>query len=198
MNIGFDGMYATNGSNDSERYTRFVIEEFATDYPEHRLYVYTPNITKKTRLKLIDDLHNVEYRLPAASGFQGGLWRAFGITNCLQSDKVELYHGLNGVLPLNIAAAHVPTVLSIHEPDHHRSDVEMTWWKKTFALHRVGMSARDATRIIVYSDNTRTELYDRYGIDRGKVDIIDINRNISEQLMEIYHKAMEDYKSIHR
>lgn len=198
MNIGFDGLYATNGSSSNERYFRFVVEALATDYPELKMYVYTPKLTNKTRLTLIDELHNVEYRLPAASGFQGSLWRAFGITNCLQPDKVDLYHGLHGVLPLNIASAHVPSVVTIHEPDFEVASNAMSWWRRTLALHRVGAAVRAATRVVAFSEDTKLQLNERFDIDLAKVDIIDTVENISDQLMKVYHKAIETFNQQNR
>lgn len=198
MNIGFDGMYATNGSTDNERYFRFVVEALATDYPQHNLFVYTPKLTRKTKLNLIDELHNAEYRLPAASGFQGSLWRAFGITNCLQPDKVDIYHGLHGVLPLNIASAHVPSVVTIHEPEFEVASRDMSWWQRTLALHRVGAAVRAATRVVAFSEDTKKQLNERFDIDPAKVDLIDTVENVSDQLMKVYHKAIEVYNQQNR
>lgn len=194
MNIGLDGIYATNGSSDSERYTRYLIEALSTEYAEDKVYVYTPKVTKKTRWDVIDQLHNVEYRMPAASGFQGAMWRAFGITNCLQSDKVELYHGVNGILPMNIASAHLPTVVTIHEPDHEVPGRVTSWWKRTVALHWIGASVRAATRVIVFSENIKQQLYDRFRLDLSKVDMFDAVEDTTLQTLEVYHKAMAEFK----
>ncbi len=95
MKIGLDGVNAVANNGDSGQIK--VIETLATDYPQCTLAVYTPKVSRKTRLNLIDSLHNADYHLPAPSGFQGRLWRLFGITNCLQPDKIDVYHGLNGV-----------------------------------------------------------------------------------------------------
>ncbi len=194
MNIGFYVLFATSGASDNERYLRYVIKALANDYPEHKLYVYTTKLTKKTSLALIDELHNAEYRLPAASGFHGSMWRSFGVTNCLRPDKIDIFHGLHAVLPLNIAAAHVPTVVTLHEPDFNAvENSNMSWWQRTLALHRVGAAVRAATRIIVFSEDTRMQLKERYDVEPTKVELVDTVEKVSDQLMRIYHTAIEVY-----
>lgn len=195
MNIAYDGLYAIKGDGNGERYLRHVIKSLATDFPANKYFLYIPSITDKERLDLVEKFHNVEYHLPAASGFQGKLWRMFGVTNCLQADKIDLYHGLNGLLPLNIASAHVPTVITIHEPEASPFKRGYSWFLRTTALHLLGASVRAATRIIVYSEEARAELVARYDADPHKIDCLHSVENIAPQLMAIYDKAIEEFKN---
>lgn len=173
-----------------------VIETLATDYPQCTLAVYTPKVSRKTRLNLIDSLHNADYHLPAPSGFQGRLWRLFGITNCLQPDKIDIYHGLNGELPLNIAAAHVPTVVSITEADLQPLRKKGGWPRSHLKLYLLSESLRNATRIIADSDETKRILKEAYGIACEKINVITDRQPSASSLMTVYEAAIDTFNKL--
>lgn len=201
MNIGLDGAYAIKSGSDKDNfverseYVAHVIETLATDYPQSRLFVYTPKLSRKTRLNLIDDLHNAEYRLPAPSGFTGRMWRIFGITNCLQADKVEVYHGLNGELPLNISSAHVPTVVTIREEDLAPFDATLGLFDvvEKFKRYILKESWRNATLIIVSSEEHRCILSERFGIGRDRIEVVPASESKAGLLMSLYQKAIASF-----
>lgn len=206
MKIGLDGAYAVAENRDRVKsgkgtqdcgvcgrvgYARDVISMLATDYPQWNLSVYTPKIGRRRRLRLIDELYNVEYRLPAPSGFTGRLWRLFGITNCLLPDKVDVYHGLNGELPLNIASAHVPSVVTVSDTaifDRGAGVSEV--WKK---VRRYVMmeSCRNATVIIADTPEVKCSLMKRLGIDGSKIDVVPPSGLTAQALEGVYKKAIE-------
>ncbi len=198
MNIGLDGAYAIKSGSDKDNfverseYVAHVIETLATDYPQSRLFVYTPKLSRKTRLNLIDDLHNAEYRLPAPSGFTGRMWCIFGITNCLQADKVEVYHGLNGELPLNISSAHVPAVVTVRESDIALFDAPLGLFEVVQKIRRYILrnSWRNATFIIVSSEEHKSTLMKRFAIEESKIEVIPVAGHTAVTLMSLYQKAI--------
>ncbi len=222
MKIGIDGAYAlagnyrngkskAPGANDTElaslgreEKTREVIESLATDYPNYSLLIYTPKVGRKTRLSLIDELHNAEYRLPAPSGFTGRMWRLFGITNCLLPDKIDVYHGINGELPLNIAAGHVPTVVTVSNADifdtpAQKTEAGMYEVKKPAGIFEIGKrieqyvkreSWKNSTLIIAASTAVELALTANYGIEDSKIIVIPPSRQTAEALMGAYTKAI--------
>ena len=201
MNIGLDGAYAIKSGSDKDNfverseYVAHVIETLATDYPQSRLFVYTPKLSRKTRLNLMDDLYDAEYRLPAPSGFTGRLWRLFGITNCLQADKIEVYHGLNGELPLNISSAHVPAVVTVREVDLSLFDATLGLFDvvEKFKRYILKESWRNATLIIVSSEEHRCILSERFGIGRDRIEVVPSSEPKAGLLMSLYQKAIASF-----
>ncbi len=172
MRIGFDGKRAVSNMTGLGNYSRLVIGEIAENYPEDSIYVYTPKLKANPRLKKIESLKNVEFRLPAGSGFGGSLWRTFGVTNCLLPDKVDVYHGLSNELPLNIASSGVPSVLTMHDVIYRRMPECYSAIDRRLYDFKYGRSCRNATRIIAISQRTKEDIVELYGVDPEKVDIV--------------------------
>ena len=195
IRIGIDGAYALAGDGAAERYSRRVIEGVAGDYPGYKMMVYVAKMTHKRRLPLIDDLHNVEYRLPAPSGFTGRLWLLFGITNCLQPDKIDVYHGVAGELPLNIAAAHVATVVSL--PSDRFSAFNASGFfdiVKRFRLYVLRESLRNATLVLVSSESEKRCLVELTGLPEDKIEVLTDEAFTPEALTAIYRKAIARHR----
>ena len=172
MIIGYDGKRAVANMTGIGNYSRLVIGSVAEAYPEDKLLIYTPKLKKNPRLKLIESLHNVEFRVPPPSGFGGSLWRTFGITNHLRPDKVDIYHGLSNELPLNIRQGGVATVVTIHDVIWRVLPHTFSWADRHIDDYKYGASCRNATRIIAISENTKNDIVKYFGINPDKIDII--------------------------
>ena len=153
-------------------YSRLVIEQLAENYLHDTFYVYTPKLKKNPRLALIKSLPNVEFRLPAGSGFSGSLWRTFGISNNLAADKVDVYHGLSNELPLNIASSGVPSVVTMHDVIYRRMPECYSMFDRRIYDFKYGRSCRNATRVIALSERTRKDIEELYGVDSENIDVI--------------------------
>ena len=196
MKIGLDGAYTLRtGSSGRRNYSLDVIKLLATDYPQYSLSVYTPKISRKTRLDLIDRLHNAEYRLPAPSGFTGRLWQLFGITNCLLPDKIDVYHGLNGELPLNIAASHVPSVVTIGYTGSLPSVAGVFDIAGRLRRYVMTMSCRNATIVIAPSEEVKSDLMRLSGIEDDRIEVIPPAALTARSLVGVYEKAIEVFRT---
>lgn len=153
-------------------YSRLVIEQLAINSPTDSLLVYTPKMKDNPRLDFIKTLHNVEFRLPAPQGFQGSLWRTFGVTNNLLPDKVDIYHGLSNELPLNIRKSGVPSVVTMHDVIYRTMPECYKWIDRRLYDFKYGSSCRNADRIIAVSECTKRDVCRFYDINPDKVDVI--------------------------
>lgn len=172
MKIGYDAKRAFRNNTGIGNYCRFIIEGIGRDYPTDRLMLYTPSLTSNPRMLGIRRMGNVDFRLPAPQGFKGAMWRTFGITNNLQPDGIDIYHGLSNELPLNIRHSGVPSVVTIHD---------VSWRRLPYCYHvadryindyKYGHSARNADRIIAISERTKQDIVEFYDIDPDKIDVI--------------------------
>lgn len=172
MIIGYDGKRAVKNMTGLGNYSRLVIEAVAERFPDDRLLVYTPVLKENPRLAQIQALKNVEFRLPPPQGFKGSLWRTFGLTNNLRPDNVEIFHGLSNELPLNIASAGIPSVVTIHDVIYRRRPQCYNAIDRVLYDFKYGRSCRNATRIIAVSQRTKQDIVEIYGIDPDKIDVI--------------------------
>lgn len=172
MIIGYDGKRAINNMTGLGNYSRLVIESVALTFPASKLLVYTPKLSENPRLAEIRSLHNVEFRLPPPQGFQGSLWRTFGMTNNLRADKVEIFHGLSNELPLNIKSSGIPSVVTIHDVIYRRRPQCYNAVDRILYDFKYGRSCHNATRIIAVSQRTKDDIVEIYGVSPEKIDVV--------------------------
>lgn len=140
--------------------------------PDWSLLVYTPKMRRNPRLEAIRRLDNVEFRFPPAMGFKGALWRSFGLSNSLQADGVNIFHGLSNELPLNIRSAGVPSVVTVHDLIYRRLPSCYTLPDRVIYDFKYSRACRNADRIIAVSECTKRDIVDLYKIDPDKIDVI--------------------------
>ncbi len=172
MTIGFDGRSAMSNMTEAGNYSRLVVEQLALENPDNTLFLYTPKESGNPLLSKIRSLQNVEFRFPAQSGLKGSLWSTFGVTNNLRPDGVDLFHGLNSELPLNIASAGVPSVVTIHDVICRRIPECCSPIGRKITDYMNSHACRNATRIIAVSERTKLDIMEFYGIDEGKIDVV--------------------------
>lgn len=192
MRIGIDAGAAVCSPAPKGDYSRRVINTLAEERPDLQLQLYTPRLPRHNHVGEAAGMHNVHFALPAPSGFQGILWRLFGISNCLQPDKVDLFHGTENILPLNIASGHVPSVLSWHEAGSNASNPIA----RKINTYLTEKSIAAATRIIVESETAKLTLIEKHGASADKIDVTipsEDPREYAAQLHATYLKAISGF-----
>lgn len=193
MKIGIDGKAAMldKGKNGERR--REFIRMMADAFPDCDFYIYTPKLPKLAEAKKFRDYHNVRVCLPPPSGFGGVFWRLFGVTNNLQPDGVDLFHGIDGRLPLNIFQAGKPTVLTIDETV--LENARQKGLAAKIVHYILGKSCANAD--VILTEDLK-ELINRglvASIEQGKVRTVKSETDEfskAEAIMNIYHKLIED------
>lgn len=137
-----------------------------------KLLVYTPEMSRNSRLEPLHRLENVEFRFPPAQGFKGSLWRTFGITNNLAADRPDIYHGLSNELPLNIRSAGVKSVVTIHDLIYRRMPECYKPIDRLLYDFKYSRACRNADRIIAVSNRTKQDIVEIYGINPDKIEVI--------------------------
>lgn len=172
MIIGFDAKRAVRNFTGLGNYSRLVIEEVATARPDDLLLLYTPDLRRNPRLKKIENLKNARFVTPAETRLPKAVWRTWGITKQLRADNLSIFHGLSNELPLNIAAASIPSVVTIHDLIFLRLPYCYKPIDRTLYNYKYSKSAKSATRIIAVSERTKADITEFYGIDPDKIDVV--------------------------
>lgn len=174
MIIGFDGKRAIENNTGLGNYSRLLVDVLSEKYPDNYYLLYAPRLKENVRMLHLMEKRNVDIVTPSTPVWQmfGAAWRSNGITGILIHDKVELYHGLSGELPVNIQQFNGPTVVTIHDvifrrfPDcYHAVDRKIYDYK-------FRRSALAATRVIAISERTKKDIIEFYGIPEEKIDVI--------------------------
>lgn len=174
MKIGFDGKRAVRNLTGLGNYSRLVAESLARRFPESEMLLFTPDMRENPRLETLMQLPNVKFRLPDGNGIfaKGALWRSFGITRQLRRERVDIFHGLSNELPLNIKAARIPAVVTIHDVIYRRLPHCYSIPDRIIYNFKYGLSCRLADRIIAVSQRTKDDIVEFYGIDPDKIDVV--------------------------
>lgn len=175
MVIGFDAKRAVSNFTGLGNYSRLVIEALASRLPDDRLLLYAPRMRQSSRLAAVLEHPNVEIRLPRGAVWPrlSGLWRVHrGLTSDVMADGVELFHGLSNELPLDIARAGIPTVVTIHDLIFKHFTRGYKPIDRLIYDYKFRRAAETATRIIAVSEATRRDIISSYGISPDKIDVV--------------------------
>jgi glycosyltransferase involved in cell wall biosynthesis len=168
MHIGFDAKRAFQNSTGLGNFARDVLRILAEQRPGNRYVAYGPRL--------------VAGQVPAGVEARGpdrlfgrafpSLWRVAGLAAQLRRDRVELFHGLSGELPMGIERSGVRSVVTIHDLIFERFpelyppiDRRIYAWKSRRAAERAGL-------VIAVSEQTKQDLVERYAIRTERIRIV--------------------------
>ena len=175
MRIGFDAKRAIQNFTGLGNYSRYLIEILYRFYPDNEYILYAP---RKRSSAQFDRLLSV---CPALScTFPQGIWKKFksvwrstGITNQLQKDHIDIYHGLSNELPLNIrTCGQIKTVVTIHDLIFLRYPQCYPLIDRHIYAYKFRKACQDADTIIAISECTRRDIIQFFGIDAQKIKVI--------------------------
>lgn len=174
MKIGYDGKRAVMNNTGLGNYSRLLIEVLAEEFPGNSYRLYTPALKANPRLRSLMELENVDFVTPSTSPGRtfGALWRSRGITSQLQADGVNLYHGLSGELPVNIARSGIPSVVTVHDLIFRRYPECYNPIDRKIYDYKFRRACIDADRVIAISERTRRDIMEFYGIPEEKIDVV--------------------------
>ena len=115
MILGFDAKRFFHNKTGLGNYSRDLIRILAQYNSENNYLLYNPKPKKIDRI-LIDGKIIIE-RLPENKKDRklSSLWRLFSVSSQIKKDKVELFHGLSGEIPIGLNKTGVKIVVTIHD-----------------------------------------------------------------------------------
>ena len=166
--IGCDAKRVVCNGTGLGSYGRTLVNDLARR-DDIRLCLYAPKPGRDDLRQQVEGHPNVEFCYPKGRKL---FWRTHGIVDDLVADKVDVYHGLSGELPIGIKRAGVKSVVTIHDliflrhPEFYNyADTKIYAWKFRKTL-------KEADRIIAISGCTRRDICHYGNIDESRVDLI--------------------------
>lgn len=175
LKIGFDAKRAVRNFTGLGNYSRLVVDVLSREYPANDYRLYAPSVRQNDRLKPLVGRNNITLVTPdtAAGRAFPALWRVYGgLTSQIARDGIGLFHGLSNELPLDIARAGIPTVVTIHDLIFRRLPACYKPVDRAIYDYKFRHACENATRVIAISERTRDDIVELYGTDPGKIDII--------------------------
>ena len=170
MRIGFDAKRAYNNYSGLGNYSRYVISNICRFYPENECLLYTPGIPDKD---LFNEPDGAIIRQPGGPWRRSGsLWRSFRLSQVLNMDDIDLFHGLSNELPYGIHKTKVRSVLTIHDLIFmERPELYKPFDRKIYEK-KVRYGTRVASRIIAASEQTKEDIIRFLDVDESRISVV--------------------------
>jgi glycosyltransferase involved in cell wall biosynthesis len=171
MRIGYDAKRAFNNYSGLGNYSRYIISNMCRFYPENECLLYTPSIADPD---LFHEPEGTVVKRPKTllGKYARSYWRSVRLSHWLDEDAVDIYHGLSNEIPYGIHRSMIPSVITIHDlifmerPELYKSADRYLYTKK------VQYGARNATRIIAVSGQTRDDIIRLLKVDESRIRVV--------------------------
>ncbi|MCH5179160.1 MAG: glycosyltransferase family 4 protein [Prevotellaceae bacterium] len=172
LHIGLDAKRIVANATGLGNYGRTLANDLAM-FANIDLHLYAPDQGKQDLRQLVTERSNLHYVFSdKKNALAKALWRSKGIVRQLQHDRIDIFHGLSGELPIGIKKTGIKTVVTIHDliflrhPEYYNYlDVMLYKWK----FHKTLI---EADRIIAISECTRRDICEYAGIDEQQINVI--------------------------
>lgn len=173
--IAYDAKRLVRNRTGLGNYSRTLVGDLQHTLPPNcRLLLYAPDQGCDDLRSQVKEDRRTRYVYPTAahSSIARAVWRSWGIVKDLKRDRVDIYHGLSGELPIGIHASGIRTVVTIHDliflrhPEYY-NPIDAAVYRAKFLL-----TCREADRIIAISECTKRDIMEYGGVDASRIDVI--------------------------
>ncbi len=172
MKIGFDAKRIFHNTTGLGNYSRDLVRILSSYFPENQYILFNPKKGKVNRLHINNT--NVFEQLPAT--FLGrlfpGFWRSKLIINQLKKNKIDIFHGLTGELPLGIEKTNIKTVVTIHDLIFVRYPEQYKPIDRQIYIKKFSYAAKKADVVVAISEQTKRDIIDFLHINPDKIKVI--------------------------
>ncbi len=175
MIIGFDAKRIVRNATGLGSYSRTLVNDLAQIVPQGtKMLLYSPDRGRDELRKQIDETDTVRYVYPQDCFFRlsRDLWRTKGIIADLKRDKVNIFHGLTGELPVGIKKSGIKSVVTIHDLIFMHHPEYYNWIDTKIYKWKFYQTCKEADRIIAISECTKRDIMKFGGVDPSKIDVI--------------------------
>ena len=172
MILGFDAKRFFHNKTGLGNYSRDLIKILAHYKPENSYLLYNPKPKKIDRIP-IDGKIIIE-NLPETKKDKkfSSIWRLFYICSQIKKDKVELFHGLSGEIPIGLHKTGVKTVVTIHDLIFMRYPNLYSYFDRKIHYYKFKYAAKNADLVIAISEQTKKDIVTYLNINPDKIKVI--------------------------
>jgi len=170
MNIGFDAKRAFHNFSGLGNYSRLLIQSLSELYSHNQYFLYTPKY-KPHPLHNFAKSKNCHIKTPVGltSLFPSSLWRTFSISKVIHNQKIDIFHGLSGELP--VSNLKMPKVVTIHDVIFMRNPEYYSIFDRKIYEMKFKYACKIANKIITVSKQTADDCIHFLNADPKKIEI---------------------------
>lgn len=187
MNIGFDAKRLFCNFTGLGNYSRTLVANLASSYPNHSYHLYSPKLQQQP--KTAPFFQTPPYQPFAPQNKLTSLWRTYGIVQQLQKDSIDLYHGLSHELPIGIQQSKIKSIVTIHDLIFKVYPQTYSFFDRKIYDWKFKYSCQHADQIVAISEHTKQDIIQYYSIAPEKIQVI------YQACQELYY-TLNDSKSV--
>lgn len=169
MKIGFDAKRAFHNNRGLGNYSRDLIR-ILQERNFGELVLFNP---KKKKVSNVIITENTKVITPESFLWKKlkSLWRTLKISNLSKKEKLDIYHGLSGEIPISIHK-HTKTIVTIHDLIFVRFPNLYSFFDRKIHLQKFKYAAQKSHHIIAISEQTKRDIVDFLGVPEEKISVV--------------------------
>lgn len=173
LKIGFDAKRAYQNYTGLGNYSRDLLKQMFSDFPENEYLLYTPKSTRNPRLTFLNEYKNVSTRFPNSPVHKTfkGYWRSINLEKTLKKDNIDIFHGLSNEIPRR-RNSNINYIVTIHDLIFKRYPRNYRSIDRKIHNIKFRYAAKNADLTIAISEQTKSDLVNFYKIDPAKIKVI--------------------------
>ncbi len=172
MNIGFDAKRIVRNASGLGNYGRTLVNDLAEmAAADTHLFLYAPDSGNEALRSQVKPSDHLRFIYPEHVLFKS-LWRSRGIIKDLKRDRIDLFHGLSGELPVGIRKSGIRSVVTIHDLIFMRHPEYYHGWDVRIYTAKFRKTLKEADRIIAISQRTKDDIVELGGIEPDRIQVI--------------------------
>ena len=170
LRIGYDAKRLFNNFTGLGNYSRTLVKDMATYFPDEAYFLFTPKITNNSETSYF--LNSPMFEIKHYKGWFKAWWRTRGMAKDILNLDIDLYHGLSHEIPRGLKHKGVKSVVTIHDlvfkyyPEQY-SPIDRIIYDEKFAH-----ACENADKIIAISESTKRDIIKFYNTPEEKISVI--------------------------
>lgn len=170
LRIGFDAKRLFNNFTGLGNYSRTLVKNLATYYPENQYVLFTPRLKKNQETHPFFEYANVKVVQPKTRF--SSYWRSYSIKKNLSQESVGIYHGLSHEIPINLDKRKIKSVVTIHDLIFKQYPSQFRPIDRLLYDTKFRYACEHADAIVAISEHTKKDIIRFYNIDSQKIHVI--------------------------
>ena len=170
LQIGFDAKRLFNNYTGLGNYSRTLVQNLASLYPEATYHLYSPKIPQNPETQHFFD--KACYQIHSSRQKPSAYWRSFSIKKDLKTHGIQLYHGLSHEIPFGIGQTGIKSIVTIHDLVFKYYPAQYAFIDRTIYDYKFRYACTHADKVIAISEQTKSDIINYYGIDAEKIEVI--------------------------
>ena len=200
MKVGFDAKRIFHNSTGLGNYGRDIIRILHLYTTIDKYILYNTKPPKVKRINLLDNIF-VKYPNNRFWKIFSSLWRLGAISKQIKKDKVDIYHGLTGEIPIGLLKSNISTVVTVHDLIFYSHPHYYSFFDNIIYRKKIEYAVKNSNRIIAISEQTKRDIIKYLGVDEKKINVVyqgcndafkrDYDENIKNKIRKKYNLPNE-------